>query len=338
VDALVERLTRDWWHLVAHRSEVAQAGDWVRLDWPLGELVVFNDQGTVIAFDNLCPHRGARFFVENAGNGRIACPYHGWSFRGGELRIPLRQTFDPAEVAGAGLNSYRTAWCGDFLFVGVAPTRALEEQLAEAAEPLAAVSRQIARRADFNAFAWSSDWRVAVENALETYHVGGVHPDSLGRLGLIEERTEHPGEGSIYFGQVGEERVRKGLERMRRFFDIDHAYDGYWSIHLFPFAMISSTFGYSYSLQLFSPAREPGRTAFSSRLLTARVKPGSEAALDSFFASTAQVNRQVFEEDHAICARVSPLYDLEKPGRYFASSEDRVRRLHATLQAIRPAG
>ena len=139
MDALSDTLIRDYWHLVAHRSELARPGDYVRLDWPLGELALFNDEGAVIAFDNLCPHRGARYFVEDAGSGRIACPYHGWGFRDGELRIPLRQTFEAAEIAEARLNTYRTAWCGDFLFVGLAFRRLYFQQ--PACEPGDACAR-----------------------------------------------------------------------------------------------------------------------------------------------------------------------------------------------------
>ena len=336
MDALAERLTYGFWHLVAHRSELADAGDYLRLDWPLGELVLFNDQGAVVAFDNLCPHRGARYFTEDAGNGRIACPYHGWAFRGGELRIPLKQTFDAAEIASARLNTYRTDWCGDFLFAALAPEQSLAEQLAEASEALAAISRQIAGRHDFNAFEWKSDWRVAVENALESYHVNPIHPDTLAPLGLIDDETTYPAANAIYTARIGDERTRKGLERMRRFFDIDHAYDGYWTIHVFPFAMVSSTFGYSYSLQTFFPARVAGRTWFTSRLLTSKTRPGAEGVLDAFFDSSARVNRQVFEEDHAICARVSPLYDMARPGRFFAQSEARVRRLWSVLDDLTP--
>ena len=121
---------------------------------------------------------------------------------------------------------------------------------------------------------------------------------------------------------------------MSRFFDIGAAYQGYWTAHIFPFAMLSSTHGYSYSLQSFFPAREANRTWFSSRLLASRIKPGAETLLESFFASTAKVNRQVFEEDHAICARVSPLYDMTRAGRFFAASELRVRELHRILAAL----
>lgn len=334
MEALAEKLTRDYWHLVAHRNELVNAGDYVRLDWPLGELVLFNDEGAVIAFDNLCPHRGARYFTDHAGNGRIACPYHGWGFRGGELRIPLRRTFDEAEIVGAELNTYKTAWCGDFLFAGIAPKQPLADQLGGVAQQLSDISRQIAARRDFNACPWNSNWRVAVENALEGYHVGAIHPDTLVPLGLVDDETIFEGGGSVYTAHITDERTRKGLERIRRFFDIDYVHDGYWTIHVFPFAMLSSTFGYSYSMQTFFPAADRSRSWFTSRLLTSKIKPGAEDVLEGFFDSSARLNWQVFEEDHAICARVSPLYDMAKSGRYFANSEVRVRELHKVLAEL----
>ena len=70
----IETLIRDYWHLVAHRSELANPGDFVRLDWAAGELVLHNDEGEIVAFDNLCPHRGGRFFTEDRGSARTSPP------------------------------------------------------------------------------------------------------------------------------------------------------------------------------------------------------------------------------------------------------------------------
>ena len=51
----------------------------------------------------------------------MLCPYHGWRYRGGALKVARRGDFDPAEIEGLDINRWRTAWCGDWLFVGVAP-------------------------------------------------------------------------------------------------------------------------------------------------------------------------------------------------------------------------
>jgi phenylpropionate dioxygenase-like ring-hydroxylating dioxygenase large terminal subunit len=332
---LETRLHTDFWHLVAHRAELPAPGAWLRLDWGLGELVLFNDEGDILATDNICPHRGARFFLGDAGEGRMTCAYHGWSYRGGCLRVAQRAAFDPADLAGLDIRRYRLAWCGDFLFVGVAPVESLEDQLGASFAALDEVSRRITARRDFNAFTFECDWRVAVENALEIYHVAPIHGDTLGSLGLSEARVDYDGRNMTWYGHVGDTRAAKGLSVMKRFFDIGEPYPGYWTIHVFPFAMVSSTFGYSYALQTYFPSREANRAHFCSRLLTSRAKPGAEAVVDGFFESTAMMNRRIFEEDHAICRRVSPDYDMTKPGRVFAKSEERVRRLHAMLAELR---
>lgn len=328
------QLLDGFWHLVAHRSELAEPGAWLRLDWALGDLVLHNDEGEIVAFDNVCPHRGARFFVGDHGVGRAVCPYHGWSYRGGEMRVPLAKTYPPGTLEGARLRRYPTAWCGDFLFVGVSPRQDLASQLAGAFAPLAEASRRIAGRRDVNAFPFQCDWRVAVENALESDHVNPIHPQTLAPLGLKDDATVFDGPNTTYAAHITDSRTLRGLKTLGRFFDVDGAYPGYWTIYVFPFAMVSSTFGYSYSLQTFLPSARPNLTHFCSRQLAGRVKPGYETAVAAFLDSSARVNRQIFDEDHAICARVSPHYDLAAPDRIFSPTEDRVARLHAVLTAI----
>jgi phenylpropionate dioxygenase-like ring-hydroxylating dioxygenase large terminal subunit len=99
----------------------------------------------------------------------------------------------------------------------------------------------------------------------------------------------------------------KKLKGLRRFFDLPQQFEGYQILHLFPFSTLASTFGYSYALQTFLPSDQPHRTHFTSRLMTSRLKDGMKPeVLASFFDSTAQMNKTVFDEDHAICQRVSP--------------------------------
>jgi phenylpropionate dioxygenase-like ring-hydroxylating dioxygenase large terminal subunit len=337
-DTLVTRLTHDYWHLVAHRSELARPGDYVRLDWPLGELVLFNDEGEIIAFDNICPHRGGRFFVEDAGAGRAVCPYHGWSYRRGMVRAARPELFDACDLQRADLASFQIAWCGGFLFVGVAPVAPLDRQLAGLAEELAAVSEDIERRADLDVRRLPIDWRVLVENALESEHVNAVHGETLAPLALNDEQETLYGDNCAYAAAVGAGRTAKALAGVRRFFDARHGADGYRSLYLFPFAMLSSTYGLTYGLQTYLPAAEGRSTHFRSRLLAVRSAPDREAITAPFLTSAAQFNRRVFDEDAAICARVSPHYDLDGPQRIFGKREARVAHFVGTLQRIRAGG
>jgi len=317
---------RDYWHLICHRNELPQSGDYIRMQTVLGDLVVFNDAGDLVAFDNLCPHRGARMYGGIEGNQPATCRYHGWSYQHGRMVIPLTEDFGGCATHTAQLNKYRVDWCGDFMFVGVSPRQALYEQLGGTAEVLENISFNIASRFDFNSYEYQSSWPVAVENALEPYHIGMVHPETLGTLQLEAGRNEYHGQNSIWYAPVGNQRLNKQLRMLKKQFAIDFGYEGYMSVYLFPFTMISSTYGYSYSLQHFFPSARGADTAhFSSRLLLAHAaSEGAQKILAPLFSSTAQVNRKVFQEDHEVCQLVPRTSWNMEPLKFASVAEEKI--------------
>jgi phenylpropionate dioxygenase-like ring-hydroxylating dioxygenase large terminal subunit len=332
------RLKHDFWHLIAHRAALAKPGDFLRLEWFDGEIAAFNDQGDVIVFDNVCPHRGARILSAFDGNQKLRCPYHGWTYRGGKFFAPFPQQFAPSEIAKARYNTLQQAWCGDFLFAAIDPIESLDVQLDGLWPLLINIGRSIYSPFSTNAFDWQSDWRIAIENAIEQYHaqVGLVHPGSFNKFTFTSGDDEFFGRNSVFSNAYSDERTVRQLRRLRRYFAIDHQHEGYQSIFVFPFAMIGSTFGYSYAIQQFFPSAHDNVCKFHSRMLTAKLVEGADPAiLAPFFSSSDALNRKVFEEDHAVCARVSPrsLRDDFKP--IFAESEVKIARFR---KAVREAG
>ena len=283
-----------------------EPGDFLKLTWLGEEVVAYNDGGNVIVFDNVCPHRGARFLTEESGNAPLTCRYHGWSYRAGRLRIPGRESYCESQIEAVRLGTIRSEWHGDFLFAAVSPEFSLREQLAGVGDVLVEISRSIATRIDLNSYVYRCDWKVAVENALEPCHIDLVHAETLSKLRLADGRDELFDYASVWHSGLKDTRSNARLSAMRRFFDLSYQYDGYVSIFLYPFSMISSTYGYSYSIQHFLPGNEPFATNFSSRLLASRLKSTVPPSLvESYFDSSAAFNRKVFEEDHEICRRVS---------------------------------
>jgi phenylpropionate dioxygenase-like ring-hydroxylating dioxygenase large terminal subunit len=321
-------LLRGYWHLLCHRRELPAAGDYLRFETAIGDIVVFNDGQDLIAFDNRCPHRGARLYDGASGNQPASCRYHGWTHAAGTMIIPQREKFSSCDVSQAKLNQYRTGWCGDFLFVGIQPLAELYDQLDGAAEILENISFNIDRCVDVNQYSYECIWPLAIENALEPYHISLIHPQTLATLELQDGENKFIGVNSVWAAPVGNARIKRRLESLKRLFRIDYAYEGYFSLYLFPFTMLSSTYGYSYSLQHFLPA--PGgavRTSFSSRLLTAPAADDRAASMiEAFFASTAEVNRRVFEEDHEVCRRMPADSWSSEPLRY--PSDDEVKIMH----------
>jgi phenylpropionate dioxygenase-like ring-hydroxylating dioxygenase large terminal subunit len=305
---LGEKLFRKYWHMLCHRRELPNDGDFLRFKTPIGHVVIFNDGGNYIAFDNRCAHRGTLIYLSDFGNQANTCKYHGWTFKSGKLIIPAKEQFKDCDIDKADLNRYKLDWCGDFIFLGISPKLDLYDQLDGVSNYIENISFNIAGRFDLNSYDYECGWPLALENALEPYHIDMVHPETLASLNLEKGLNYFYGSNSVWKAPVGNVRLKKQLGRIRSFFNIDYSYEGYMSIFMFPFTMISSTYGYSYSLQNFFPSAECAhRTSFMSRLLTCNLKnEQADKVMNPFFSSSAKVNRAVFEEDHAIC-KIIPL-------------------------------
>lgn len=300
---LDETLLERYWHLACHRRELSTDGDFIKLESLLGEIVLFNDGGEIVAFDNRCPHRGARIYTEAHGNRPATCGYHGWTYKNGTIIVPEKERFKSCDIDRARFNTFQVEWCGDFVFFAVKPQMGLYEQLGKTAEILENISFNVDRRLDLNRYDYECYWPLAVENALEPYHISAVHTETLATLQLRDGENVFDGANSIWYAPLGNARLGNQLSRLRKLFNIDYQYEGYMSLYLFPFTMISSTYGYSYSLQHFLPAAQgESRTHFTSRLYASNAANDNAArVLDSFFEATVRMNRLVFEEDREVC-------------------------------------
>lgn len=322
--------------MVLHRRELPSNGDFIKFKTPLGDVVIFNDNGELIAFDNRCAHRGAIIYSADYGNQPNSCRYHGWTFKNGHLIIPNQEQFSGCDLAGADLRRYDLDWCGDFLFLGINPIQSLYEQLDGVATYIENISFNIESRLDLNAYEYQCYWPLALENALEPYHIDMVHPETLATLKLENGVNEFYGVNSIWKSPIGNLRVNKQLSSLKRFFNIDYQFEGYMSIFIFPFAMISSTYGFSYSIQNFFPAAlSMDRTNFMSRLLIAPPKGDSQKRIIApFLASSARVNRAVFEEDHEICKVMPADAWSPNPLRYISKQEEKIAHFRDSCRRV----
>jgi phenylpropionate dioxygenase-like ring-hydroxylating dioxygenase large terminal subunit len=303
--AVEKPLWEENWHLLCHRSELGAPNDFVRFEMFGEEVVAFNDGLEAVVFDNRCPHRGTRIFDGHSGNRRWVCPYHGWAFAKGKLFVSMKSSFEDCDIEQAELPRYRAEWVGDFLFVSKRPAQFLADQIAGVADIVAGISHSIGSRRDFNAYDYQCNWKISVENALDQYHVALVHKDSLNRLRMNDAVDEYFGRNNISYASLGDERLERKLKSLRRFFDLAYQSEGYIAVHLFPFTFLTSTYGYSYSLQQFYPSADPDVAHFNSRFYASKTSSRIDPkTMDTFFQSAVEVNHQVFAEDAAICGRV----------------------------------
>jgi phenylpropionate dioxygenase-like ring-hydroxylating dioxygenase large terminal subunit len=178
----IERILTPSWQIVCHVSAIPRPGDFVTFDLGTNGVVALRDsQGEIRAFHNVCRHRGARI-LDGIGHcpGAINCPYHGWSYRlNGELRaVTERDSFPGLDRAEWGLKAVRSQVAFGFVFIcleGNPPP--VEEVWGELARELAPY-----RVADMQPVGpmyiehWDCDWKIAMDNYLESYHVPIGHP------------------------------------------------------------------------------------------------------------------------------------------------------------------
>ena len=319
-------LIRSYWHPIAHTSELQNDRDFIRFEIKDFEVLVINDKGNYVAFDNLCPHRGARFFTEDFGNKIVKCLYHGWSYSRGKVNVAGIKTFQGCSIEHAALNEFKIEACGDLLFFAIEPKTTLQAQLGPVVFALLhKVAGDIDERSDFNRYSFECDWPIALENALEPYHIPLIHTDTLATLELGVGVNEFYGENSIWYSPVENEKVAKRLKSLNRFFAATEPFQGYMSIFLFPFSMISSTYGYSYSIQSFFPGASPDAAFFTSRLYPVKnSEPRYKDMTSGFVQSSAEVNRKIFDEDHQICKRISSKSWSTSPPRFTSALEEKL--------------
>ncbi|WP_166830395.1 aromatic ring-hydroxylating oxygenase subunit alpha [Thalassoroseus pseudoceratinae] len=187
------------WHAIATTDELADEGSFVTRSLLGKPLVLWRSEGELRAYLNVCPHRFNMLQAAESGcTQRLKCGYHGWEYGadGRTRRIPEAQGFRPIDTEKICLQSFPIETCGHVVFVSLSPNVIpLADWMADS-------------KSDFES-AFSSDrtciakierdvpanWKIIVENALESYHLESVHTETF-RRNPDPETCEHTlGEG-----------------------------------------------------------------------------------------------------------------------------------------------
>jgi choline monooxygenase len=331
------------WQLVAFDFELPAPGDFtpVRVagrQWLLRR----GADGVVRAFANVCLHRGARLCTAR-GNGPLRCGYHGWSYddHGKLTGVPFRGDF-PRED---GLDSLRLrqarveSW-GPALFLHPQPSGpTLREELGALHAQLDPLFRALDRPLDYGALEIAANWKIVMENALETYHVRFIHGESIQPLGFEVTHTEYERAHSIsYYSAPPAPRKLRVLEfayPSRAF-----ALDGYLHANIFPNSTIATAYGNFFVLTRTEPV-DVGKTRLHWYMLSTRCGARSQGAIDAarlIDDSNRQFLRTTFQEDGAICAGTHEgCLEAESQG-YLGAQERRVaafeQEIHRCIDAV----
>ncbi|MFW8595176.1 aromatic ring-hydroxylating oxygenase subunit alpha [Cribrihabitans neustonicus] len=181
-------------------------------------LAVRDRDGEIGVFQNTCRHRGM-ILVDKPGKlrGAIRCPYHSWCY-GLDGRListphvggPGQNKHEDIRLGELGLHRIRSHVWRDVIFVNVSGTApAFEDAHADLLKRWQEFDQPVYSSGEASGFKLEvrTNWKLAVENYCESYHLPWVHPglNSYSRLEdhyNIEMPGAYSGQGTLVYRQL----------------------------------------------------------------------------------------------------------------------------------------
>lgn len=180
-----QKVFREDWVFACVETALAKPGDYFAFQL-VGEPVVVlrGTDGELRALSNVCRHRGTLLLEEGFGqcDKAIVCPYHAWAYdHGGKLKaapLPGDQNIDKASHC---LPVFKLeTWLG-LVFINLSGTAQPLANRYQSMEPYLQAMQPERFTEAFNGEEehWQANWKLAMENAMESYHLFKVHKDTL---------------------------------------------------------------------------------------------------------------------------------------------------------------
>ncbi|MDU8911284.1 aromatic ring-hydroxylating dioxygenase subunit alpha [Aestuariicoccus sp. MJ-SS9] len=210
------------WAGLGVAADVPEPGDAKPIDFlgmPL--LLVRGRDGAVRVFQNICRHRGMILVdAPRKIEGAIRCPYHSWCYATDGRLVstphvggPGHNTHEAIDRATLGLVEVRSHIWRDVVWINVSgDAPAFEVAMADAMARWAEFEQPVYHGGSDSRFQLevATNWKLAIENYCESYHLPWVHPglNAYSRLEdhyHIEKPGEYSGQGTLVYRQLTNE-------------------------------------------------------------------------------------------------------------------------------------
>lgn len=336
-----DTLFRNNWAAIGFGKDIASAGMIKPLSFLGVPMIMVRTQtGDINVFQNVCRHRGMILIDEPQQlRGPITCPYHAWSYDlDGNLRKtphiggPNIDTLDSVQHCDYPLNKVRSHVWNDLVFVNVGgDAPAFTVQMADLIDRWREFDQPLYHGGADSSFSFdlACNWKLAVENYCEAYHLPFIHPD-LNTYSRLEDHynildhDNYAGQGTtVYAPQVSETGARfPTFDKLSSKWDTGAEY-----VALFPNVLLGVHKDHYFSILLTPDGT--GRTNEQIELYYT-----DPAALTDDYAemraNNARMWRAVFAEDISVVegmqkGRNAPAYD---GGKFSAVMDESTYHFH----------
>lgn len=317
------------WVFICFKDEVNNPNDFVTKKIGKIPVVVQNVNGVIKAFMNVCSHRFSTLQTAEKGNRALFCPYHGWAFNkegypSGIPKKPLFKEFKEEDKCKLKLKEYTLELCGDLYFIHISePKISLKEYLGKFYDEIELISKSKGTLIDTNKINIKANWKIVIENTLESYHVNLVHTNTFKRLGANGLKFDFTNNHSNWEADLNLDEDNPKLQKIHtNFSDRPIKIKGYKHYLIYPNLLISTSYGVSFNFSVINPS-SPDETSFVSHVFLSKPKKDN-VITDTYKNSLIEFNRQVFDEDQVICEEVQKgVVVTDKPG-VLSLEEERV--------------
>lgn len=332
----------DQWAGLAVAADVPEAGDAIPLTFMGMPLLLLRDKdGDVRVFQNICRHRGMILVEEPRKiEGAIRCAYHSWCYstKGNLVSTPHvggpgQNTHAAIKRDDLGLNEVRSHIWRDVVWINVSGNApAFEVAMAKAIERWQDFDKPLFHGGQDSRFQLSvaCNWKLAVENYSESYHLPWVHPglNSYSRLEdhyNIEEPGEFSGQGTMVYRQLRNENN----ETFPDFDDVGEKWnEAAEYLSIYPNVLLGAHRDHAFAIILVPEG--PEKTTENIHLYYAT--PNTD---ESMRARNTQLWKVVFEEDIFVVegmqrGRHAPMFD---GGRFSPAMDGPTHCFHSWVAA-----
>jgi choline monooxygenase len=170
------------WNFACILDEIPEDGSYLVRDLCGTSIILWNIAGNIRTFLNHCLHRHSQ--IKKDGKGKdtsLKCLYHGWEYssEGQIQKIPDVSHFKGIKLPCQKLKEFKVEKIGILIFVNFSQeTKSLREVLGPFVQEL---ERHYSGIKLLKSFSLEVDvnWKLPVENAVESYHVPIVHPNTF---------------------------------------------------------------------------------------------------------------------------------------------------------------